>query len=520
MTRLHTTADLPRVHAADHPDRTALVFEERSSTWSELDRRTNRVAQALLATGLAPQARVAYLGKNSNCFTEVQLAVAKSRHVLVPVNWRLTVAEMSFILDDAEAEVLFVGVDYLPLLPALRAAAPRLKLAISVDGPHEGARAYEDWIAAQSDVDPDLPADPDEVVIQLYTSGTTGLPKGAELTHRQVLSANSRAATGQLGPWKNTDVCMTVLPQFHAGGACYSMNAVYMGATLVLVREPQPELIMQTMARHRVTKTSMVPAVLQFVLDHPTFDARHFASVDTICYGGAPITPALLRRALAAVGPVFLQMFGMTETDCIATVLPHEDHDPDRPQVLASCGRVLPGVELRIVRLDGTTADTGEAGEIWIRCGSVMKGYWHRPEANAAVLTDGWYHTGDIGSLDAEGYLSIHDRLKDMIISGGENVYPAEVERVLAEHPAVADVGVIGVPDERWGEAVKAVVVLRPGTQVTASDLLAFARKSLAGYKCPKSIDFIEALPRNPSGKILKRVLREPYWKGHTRRVN
>ncbi|WP_374664576.1 fatty acid--CoA ligase [Ramlibacter sp.] len=518
--RFRTLGDLPRVHAARRPAHAAFIFEDRRTSWADFDRHCNRVAHALLALGLPPQSRIAWLGKNCDRFFEVFLGAAKARQVLVPVNWRLAPEEIAFILNDAEAQVLFVGADYLPLVDGLRAAVPGLRLVVAMDGPQAGCSEYVAWRDSGSDTDPRLAADTDETALQLYTSGTTGLPKGAELTHRNLLTQFSYAAAGHLGRWSEDDLCVVPLPLFHAGGVCYGMNAPYMGGTVVVLREAQPQLILQALAQHRVTKLGVVPAVMQFMLDHPDCAKADFSQLDAITYGGAPIPPALLRRAVEVMGPVFLQMFGMTESTTLGTALQPRDHNPALPERLKSCGQVLPGVELRIVTLEGKEALPGQSGEIWIRSAAIMKGYWKRPEATAEALRDGWYHTGDVGYLDIDGYLFILDRLKDMIISGGENIYPAEVERALGDHPAIAESAVIGVPDAKWGEAVKAMVVLRPGQQLTEAEVIAFTRSKIAAYKCPKTVEFIAALPRNPSGKILKRVLREPYWAGQARRVH
>lgn len=516
-----TLPDIVREHSLRRPGSPALQFEQRTTTWAEWHHRSSQLANALIAEGLQPGGRVGYLGKNSDQFFQVFFGAAKAAMVTVPLNWRLAVPEIAFILDDAQCEILFVGADYAGLVDALREACPRIRSVVGVDGKATGVQALDDWLQNRPGSDPRTPARADDTVLQLYTSGTTGLSKGAELTHGNLLFAAGLGATEDLGCWRSDDVSVLPLPLFHAGGLVYGLNGPYAGCLTVVLREASPALILAALrdAPAPVTRLGVVPAVLQMMLDHPEFDGAHFRSMRTMTYGGSPIAPVVLSRALDAIGPVLLQLFGMTETATIGTMLAPADHDPARPARLASCGRPLPGVEVRVVRLDEAPAGAGESGEILLRCPSVMKGYWMRAEANATALREGWYHTGDVGYIDAQGYLFIQDRLKDMIVSGGENVYPAEVERVLAEHPAVADVAVFGVPDPQWGEAVKAAVVVRGGQAPSAEALMDFARSRIAGYKCPKSIAFIDVLPRNASGKLLKRVLREPYWAGQARQV-
>ena len=516
-----TLGDIPRIHAARHPEGLALHQEGRDTTWAQWDRVCNQVAHALLASGAGPAGRIGYLGKNSDRFFHVFFGSARAGLVTVPINWRLTVPEMAFILEDAGCEILFLGADYLPLLQELRGRCPRLREIVSVDGPAEGTTALADWLRDRPGTDPCIGMSGDDVVLQLYTSGTTGLPKGAQLTHGNLLFAASRGATEELGRWRSDDMSVLPLPLFHAGGLVYGLSGPYAGCATVIVREPNPALIFAALrsAPRPATRLGVVPAVLQMMLAQPDLAEADFSSLRTLTYGGSPIPPAVLRRAMEAFGPVLLQLFGMTETATMGTVLRPSEHDLATPDRLASCGRLMPGIEVRIVGLDGAAAAPGESGEILIRGAAVMKGYWNREQDNRGALQDGWYHSGDVGYFDAEGYLFIRDRLKDMIVSGGENVYPAEVERVLAEHPAVAEAAVFGVPSPAWGEAVKAAVVCRPGHELTQEQLIAFARERIAGYKCPKSIDFADALPRNATGKILKRVLREPYWAGHTRNV-
>lgn len=521
MDTIETLADIPRTHASSSPQRIALQFEGRVTTYRAWNERCNQVAHALAAAGLAAGHRIAYLGKNSDRFFDLLFGASKIGVVLVPVNWRLAAREIAFIVGDAQCRILFVSEEYASLVDELRTAVPSLDEVVVLSGDAPGLKTMDGWLAGQPTHEPGHVVKAQDVALQLYTSGTTGLPKGAQLTHANLLFSTRLAGRDELGRWRGDDVSVLPLPLFHAGGIAYGLNGPCWGATTVVAREASPPVILQAVrdAPQPVTRLGVVPALLQMMLDHPGFDASALASLRTLTYGGSPISPAVARRAVQAFGPVLVQLFGMTETATVGTALLPADHASGDAAMLSTCGRVLPGVELRVVRADGSAAGTGEPGEVRIRCGAVMAGYWNRPEATAEALRDGWYCTGDVGTLDAAGYLTIQDRLKDMIISGGENVYPAEVERVLAEHPSVADVAVIGVPDEKWGEAVKAVVVPRAGATPDPQELLAFARTRLAGYKCPKSIDFAEQLPRNATGKLLKRVLREKYWAGQTRAV-
>jgi long-chain acyl-CoA synthetase len=313
------------------------------------------------------------------------------------------------------------------------------------------------------------------------------------------------------------------MPTFHVAGSGWALYGFMNGSHNVMLRDVDLGAILDAIARYRVTHTVFVPALLQFLLATPGIETADLSSLEAVIYGASPISEQVLVDALARFGCDFFQMYGLTETDGGVVVLPPADHVVDGPHAhrLRAAGLPLPGVRLRIVGPDGAECPPGGVGEVWIHSPSTMVGYWNMPEATAATITpDGWFRSGDAGSLDADGYLYIHDRVKDMIISGGENVYPAEVESVLMSHPDVADVAVIGVPDDRWGETVKAVVVLAPGATPTDEDLIAWTRARLAHYTCPTSVDRVDELPRNPTGKVLKRELREPYWQGHSRRVS
>jgi acyl-CoA synthetase (AMP-forming)/AMP-acid ligase II len=511
-------ADIVRQHAARRPDTPALVYAGRTTTYGALDRAASRVAQGLIAEGIRPQTRVAHLDKSSDIFFELLFGTAKAGAVIVSVNWRLAAPEVLHILNDAEAEILFVGEEYFPVIETIRGELKTVAKIVAFGARHGVWESFEDWRDRQPAFDPDLPGRPRDTAVQFYTSGTTGLPKGAELTNANfawMLPLWTR--TWLLGPGVPNLVC---LPMFHIGGAGWGIAGLFSGATNHVVREFVPAEILQLIERERLQVLLLVPAMILFLVQAPQIRETDLSSVRLIVYGAAPIPADLLKQALKIFPGGFQQVYGLTETTGAITVLPPEDHDPDDPQKLLSCGYAQEGVELRIVGDDGRDLPTGQVGEIAVRSRQIMGGYWRLPEATERAIQGDWFFTGDAGYLDGKGYLYIYDRVKDMIVSGGENIYPAEVESALFGHPAVADVAVIGVPDERWGEAVKAVVVKKPGAEVSAGELIGWARERIAGYKLPKSVDFIEALPRNPTGKILKRELRKPYWGDKQRQVN
>jgi acyl-CoA synthetase (AMP-forming)/AMP-acid ligase II len=516
---IHTVADIPRHQARTQPERTAQIFEGRETTYAALDRHVNRVAQGLLASGCPPQARIAYLGKNSDHYFEVLLGAIKARLVMVAVNWRLAVPEMTWILDDAGCELLFVGPEYKDCIEALRAACPRLREVFLMEGESSGALSYTRWRDDQATHDPSLPIALEDDVLQLYTSGTTGHPKGVQLTHANYLALFRCAENTGMMDAVPGESGLVAMPVFHVAGTNIGLLNLAQGATSVVLREVDPGLILELIPRYRINHVFVVPAVILFLLQHPRCRETDFSSVRRLSYGASPIAEPLLRQAQAVFDCPFIQLYGLTETCGAGTFLPPEAHAPERAK-LRSCGIPYPGIEIRVVDSAGNSVPAGEVGEIIVRSGVVMKGYWNRPDATTQAIIDDWFHTGDAGYFDEEGFLFIHDRLKDMIVSGGENIYPAEVENALFGHPAVADVAVVGVPDEKWGEGVKAFVVLKPGQTTTAEDIIEFARTCIAGYKIPRSVDFIAALPRNPSGKILRRELRAPYWEGKTRQVN
>jgi long-chain acyl-CoA synthetase len=514
-----TVADIIRRHSAARPDRIAIHFEGQRITYRDLDRRANQVANTLVAAGIRPQARIAVLAKNSPAFFELWFGAAKANAVLVPVNFRLAPPEIAFVVNDARAELLFVGADFYAAVEKIERELAHVRGIVALDGNHPPWPDYAAWTASASATDPGLPLRADDCAVQMYTSGTTGHPKGAQLSHANLLSLLP-GALRQFGDWHEGDVSLVCMPLFHIGGSGWALVGLYAGAENVLSREFDPPAILRLIAEFGVTKAFFVPAMILFLLQAPQSAHTDFSSLELIAYGASPAPIDLLRNALKTFGCGFAQVYGLTETTGAITYLPPEDHGEHAIERLKSCGRPMAGVEIKVVDASGRELAPGEVGEVVCRTPQIMLGYWNLPEATTAAIRDGWFHTGDAGYLDRDGYLYIYDRVKDMIISGGENIYPAEVENALFGHPAIADVAVIGVPDGKWGEAVKAVVVKKPGVDVSVEELIDFARTRIAGFKVPRSVDFVDALPRNPSGKILKRELRKPYWADRDRQVH
>jgi len=472
-------ADVVRDAAATRGDRVALRHRERELTYAELDERSNRLAQALREAGVGKESRVAYLDRTAPEVIELLFATSKLGAVTVPLNWRLAPAELAAVIADADPAVLIAGEAY-------AGVAARHVFVVGPD--------YERRLAAHEPVDPGGRGSSSDTVLQLYTSGTTGVPKGVLTTHRNLAAA---AETSPCWEFDSDSVSLTPLPMFHIGGIGWAFLGLWNGATTELVSEFVPADVLDVIERRRVTNAVFVPTMLQLLTDVPGAAERDYSALRSIAYGASPITTPVLKAALRTFRCSLYGIYGLTESTGGVVQLDPADHEHER--LLRSAGRPFPWVELRIVD-----------GEVWLRAPNVTPGYFNRPEETATALTPGgWLRTGDGGFLDADGYLFLTDRIKDMIVSGGENVYPVEVEEALAQHPDVAEVAVIGIPHERWGETVKALVVLRAERAPSADELIAFARERLAGYKLPRSIEFVDDLPRTPSGKVLKRELRK-----------
>ncbi len=518
-----TLGEMSEIQARVRGSATALEFEGRATSFAEFDRHARQVANGLLAAGLKKGARISYLGKNSDHYFEVLIGAAKAGLVMAPVNWRLAPPEIVYIINDCGAEALFVGPEFADLARRIAPELPSVRLFVAMEGGVPEWPDYVTWRDAQKPDDPGVAVEESDVFVQLYTSGTTGRPKGAMLRHASVLGM--RRLDPELMPawnrWTTDDVSLVAMPIFHIGGTGWGISGLMNGARGIVAREFDPNRVLDFIEGFGITKIFMVPAAMQIVVRHPKARQVDYSRIKYILYGASPIPLDLLRESMEVFGCGFVQMYGMTETTGTIVALPPEDHDPQGNPRMRSAGKPLPGVEVAILDSEGNRLPPGQVGEIATRSIANMAGYWNLPEATAKTIdAQGWLRTGDAGYVDEDGYVYIHDRVKDMIISGGENVYPAEVENAIFGHPDVADVAVIGVPDPKWGEAVKAVVVKKPGHDPKPDDIIAWARERIAGYKAPKSVDFVEALPRNPSGKILRRELREPYWEGKERRVN
>jgi long-chain acyl-CoA synthetase len=522
-----TVAGMLRHLARQKAHHEMLVQGTERRTWSEEFTMACRVAQSLQRDGLGVGDRIAFLDRNGIAYFDVLFGGALIGAVNVAVNWRLAPAEMAAIIDDSAAPVLVLHSDYLPALVAGASSLPAVRRIVVIGDVHAvstDARAlsFDAWIDGSFAEDPGHVGGPDEVSMQLYTSGTTGLPKGVMLTNSNLSTAISEA--GITFHISDDTVSLVAMPLFHIGGSGWALCAMSRGGRSIILRDVDPTVLLELIGTERITEMFVVPAVLMMALASPALQDADLSSLRLIFYGASPISEEVLVKCMTAFGCAFCQVYGMTETTGAITALPFEDHDPDGPRrgLLRSAGKPHQSVGLRVVDPEtGQDVALGDVGEVWTRSPYNMAGYWQKPEETAATIDiDGWLRTGDAGYFDADGYLYLHDRIKDMIVSGGENIYPAEVENILLSHSSIVDAAVIGVPDAKWGETVKAIVVLAPGQTLNEADVIEHCRERLAHYKAPTSVDVTDSLPRNPSGKILKRELRAPYWLGKERSIN
>jgi acyl-CoA synthetase (AMP-forming)/AMP-acid ligase II len=516
------TQSIRRV-AQQNPRGCATVFGTRTRRWDEFAERVARLAGGLQSLGVTRGDRVAFLGLNSDRYLEIYGAVPWAGAVTVPLNTRWSVPENIYALNDSGAKLLLIDDAFASMAGPILAEAPAVREVIymgEVAAP-AGMTHYEKLIERLAAI-PDAARTGSDLAGIFYTGGTTGFPKGVMLSHSS-LWASAAAAVTFVPPIPDAAV-LHAAPMFHLAGFGGVMGALLTGARHVIVPRFDPGLVLESIERHKVTNVALVPTMIRMLVTHPNLPTTNLSSLRYLTYGASPMPEALLRDAMRALqGCQFFQAYGQTELSPVATILTPEYHTFEGPKAgkLASAGRVSPCCEVQVVSPAGSEVSRRTVGEIRVRGLNAMLGYWSKSEETAATMRDGWVHTGDAGWMDEEGFLYVVDRVKDMIISGGENVYTAEVENACVSHPAVSQCAVIGIPDDKWGEAVHAIVILKDGQRVTTDDLLAHCRSLIAGYKCPRSIEFrTEPLPLSGVGKVLKRELRKPYWEGRNRQVN
>lgn len=501
------------------PDHDAIIFEGQTISFDQLIKRGWQVGNGLLEMGVPRQERVAHIAKNSPEFFEIFIGACASGYATAGINWRLADPEIEQLLNYTENSVLFVGKEFYNTIEAIESKLTHIKHIIALDGSHERWIDYTTWRDQHATSRPAVELHDDDDILHLYTSGTTGLPKGVQLTNQGYMNVYRAFVDNDILNIDNTASFINVMPLFHVGGVNLTVVPLLRGAKVHLLADFEPSQVLDTLTAEKITHTLFVPAMIQMLLQEPRVRERHYSHLEYMYYGASPISESVLTEAVEVFGCKFIQVYGATENYGLISKLPPEDHAPNRNK-LRSCGKPVAGSVVKIVNTEGKTLPIGGVGEILLQSDWILKSYWKKPEETEEVKAGGWYHTGDAASVDEEGYLYIKDRVKDMIITGGENVFPAEVENALHSHADIADVAVIGIPDQKWGEAIKAVVVLVPGSSLSEGDIIDYARARIAGFKVPKSIDFINELPRNPSGKILRRELRAPYWGAVGRQVS
>jgi fatty-acyl-CoA synthase len=501
--------------AGERPDMPAFEQEGRVTTYAEADDLTKRLITLFRERGVGKGDRIAWLGKNADMYFLLYLAAARVGAVMVPIGWRLAAPEIAYILKDTEAKLLFAGAEFVETASKVAGDVPGKPQVIEAEAARREA-------AALPPATYEAPG-ADEPVLQLYTSGTTGNPKGAVLSNRNLLGLRNPGNEAGLewNFYEEGDCMLIAMPCAHIGGTGLMNIAISNGVRSLVQAEFTPVGVLEAI-ENGATHMFIVPAALQMVVQHPRAAETDFSNLRYLMYGAAPMPLELLKEAVRTMpGTKFLQAYGMTETAGTISILPPEDHSLEGNQRMRSAGKAVPGVAIEVRGPDNAELSRGEIGEVCIKSPSNTAGYWKLPEATDKTIDDdGWLHTGDAGIMDEDGYVYIQDRIKDMIISGGENVYPAEVENAIFGHPAIAEVAVIGVPSEKWGEEVKACVVPKPGCEIEEGEVIAYARERIAAFKAPKSVDVIPEMPRNPSGKILRRQLRTPYWEGQERQVS
>lgn len=521
------------VHAARmFPVKTAIIDENKTFTYSQFAMRTAKVKESLSKLDVKKGDRVACLMLNDFRYLELLYGVTALGAIIVPLNTRLSPEELSFILNDAGVEVLYIHHEFLSMLPEIKQNVKGIRHVIlaedevnSIIGSHDAILDYEELLNSQSDKPLSLEGiDEDDIAGLYYTGGTTGRSKGVMLTHKNIV-INAFQSVLFYGCMKESDIYLHAAPMFHLADGAFTFSVTMLGATHTFIRSFTPQGVLKLTEETKVTSSLLVPTMINLLLNSPEIDQYDVSSLRNIFYGASPMSINLLKRGIEKFPNMrFWQAYGMTEAAPILTYLLNTDHTLNGTEQemkrLASGGRPVPGVEMKVVDPEGNELPDGEVGEFIAKGPNIMKGYWNLPEETEKALLNGWYYTGDMGYKDSHHYFYVVDRAKDMIITGGENVYSVEVEQVIYQLPEVLECAVVGVPDEKWGEAIKAVVVLKNNHSISEDEIIAFVHQKLANYKVPKSIDFVAELPKSGAGKILKRNLRDQYWNELSKRVN
>jgi len=515
---LGTFADIIYRNAILYPDHEAFVCGSKRISFKHFNERANRLIHGLQGLKIQKGDVIGILSWNCLEYAEVFGAAMKAGYVLAHFNPRLKAQELIHVINDSKASVIFIGPDLVEILERIHNQLSHTKTIVAFGNAREPMMTYSELLARQSTSEPESKVTEQDPLVIFYTSGTTGVPRGALYTHKQKMENTVMKALDiglEIG-----DRHLVILPMFHIGGDSHIWPFFLMGGCNVLIPEPSfnPAASLQTIVKERITDVHIVPTQLVSLLNLPDIESYDLGELKRVWYAASPMPVEVLKRGLALFGPIFMQGYGLTESGPHTTVLNRAAHRvidkvPAEQKVLSSCGQPCIGVHMRIVDEAGHDIEAGEIGEIIIKGKRIMTGYWRNSDSTEKTIKDGWLHTGDMGFYDEKGFIYIADRKKDMIVTGGENVYPKEVEDVLYRHPAVMEAAIVGIPDDYWVERVHAVVVLKEGQQATAEEIIRFCKEHIAHYKAPKGVEFVESLPKSPQGKILKKEIRKQYWK-------
>ena len=505
-----------------NPQGKCLIGGDKAYSYDEVQKFSYRTANKLLSLGLGKGAKGAILSINDPTAYACLFGIMRAGMVWVPVNPKNNVEENQYIMDSFDCEILFFHSTFSAVISGLVISLPKIRHFVCIDKSVDDAPFIDDWFSDVSADAPHVSLDPADLAMLSPTGGTTGRPKGVQISHRNLANfAATYMAAANYDP-ACPPVNLAAAPLTHAAGV-FGFPVLAQGGTIIIMTAPDIPLMLNAIEKHRVTDLFLPPTVIYRMLEETGIETRDFSSLKYFVYGAAPMSVDKLRKAITTFGPVMTQVFGQTEAPCVITIMTPSQHMKDGKPAddnrLSSCGFPTPLVDVAILDEGGRPLGDNEPGEICVKGDLVMTGYYKNPEATAAAIVDGWLHTGDVAYRDTEGFIHIVDRKKDMIITGGFNVFPQEVEQVIWSHSAVQDCAVIGVPDEKWGEAIRAVVELNPGESVSDKELIALCKEKIGSVKAPKAIDFVELLPRSSNGKVLKRTLRDQYWQGQARRI-